>query len=117
MKDALIQRIKDVIVSHSNERRHWYEVGKGVMDYLARDILSYIEVNGYLFAPVRPNQKVYIVYRKKVKEGFVTSVSFGETFTFNVYLPKVFYQQQYAESHIDELVFTTKEDAEKAVTL
>lgn len=37
---ALIEQIKARIAYHANEHRQTYEVGKDVMDYLARDLLA-----------------------------------------------------------------------------
>lgn len=36
----LAQRLKDRIAFHANEHRHTYEIGKGVMDALALDLLA-----------------------------------------------------------------------------
>lgn len=36
--EADFPRMKDRIAYHADEKKHRYEIGKGVMDYLARDI-------------------------------------------------------------------------------
>ena len=38
-ENAIMDRIKARIAYHANEHRHTYEIGKGVMDFLARDLL------------------------------------------------------------------------------
>lgn len=44
---ALIEQIKTRIAFHANEHRQTYEVGKGVMDYLARDLLADFRAAGF----------------------------------------------------------------------
>lgn len=39
-ENAIMDRIKARIAYHANEHRHTYEIGKGVMDFLARDLLT-----------------------------------------------------------------------------
>ena len=39
-ENAIMDRIKARIAYHANEHRHTYEIGKGVMDFLARDLLA-----------------------------------------------------------------------------
>lgn len=39
-ESAIMDRIKARIAYHANEHRHTYEIGKGVMDFLARDLLA-----------------------------------------------------------------------------
>lgn len=52
---ALIEQIKARIAFHANEHRQTYEVGKGVMDYLARDLLADFRAAGGALLPVKPN--------------------------------------------------------------
>lgn len=39
-ENTIMDRIKARIAYHANEHRHTYEIGKGVMDFLARDLLA-----------------------------------------------------------------------------
>ena len=53
-ENAIMDRIKAKIAYHANEHRHTYEIGKGVMDFLARDLLADFKAAGALFPPVAP---------------------------------------------------------------
>lgn len=48
-ENAIMDRIKARIAYHANEHRHTYEIGKGVMDFLARDLLADFKAAGGLF--------------------------------------------------------------------
>lgn len=65
---ALIEQIKARIAFHANEHRQTYEVGKGVMDYLARDLLADFRAAGGALLPVKPNGTVYVIHRRRVME-------------------------------------------------
>lgn len=45
-ENAIMDRIKARIAYHANEHRHTYEIGKGVMDFLARDLLADFKAAG-----------------------------------------------------------------------
>lgn len=45
-ENAIMGRIKARIAYHANEHRHTYEIGKGVMDFLARDLLADFKATG-----------------------------------------------------------------------
>lgn len=47
-ENAIMDRIKARIAYHANEHRHTYEIGKGVMDFLARDLLADFKAAGGL---------------------------------------------------------------------
>lgn len=51
-ENAIMDRIKARIAYHANEHRHTYEIGKGVMDFLARDLLADFKAAGGLLPPV-----------------------------------------------------------------
>ncbi len=42
-ENRLVEIIKERIAYHSNEKKHLFEIGKGVLDCLARDLLSDIK--------------------------------------------------------------------------
>lgn len=48
-ENAIMDRIKARIAYHANEHRHTYEIGKGVMDFLARDLLADYELPAVYF--------------------------------------------------------------------
>lgn len=64
-ENAIMDRIKARIAYHANEHRHTYEIGKGVMDFLARDLLADFKAAGGLFPPVALDGDVYVIYRRK----------------------------------------------------
>lgn len=64
-ENAIMDRIKARIAYHANEHRHTYEIGKGVMDFLARDLLTDFKAAGGLFPPVALDGDVYVIYRRK----------------------------------------------------
>ena len=74
---ALCDQIKRRIAYHANEHRQTYEVGKGVMDYLARDILSDFKATGGVLLPVKPNGTVYLIHRRRVVTATVMFVGSG----------------------------------------
>lgn len=74
---ALIDQIKRRIAYHANEHRHTYEVGKGVMDYLARDLLADFKSAGGVLLPVEPNGTVYVIHRRRVVSATVMFVGSG----------------------------------------
>lgn len=74
---ALCDQIKRRIAYHANEHRHAYEVGKVVMDYLARDLLSDFKAAGGVLLPVKPNGTVYVIHRRRVVSATVMFVGSG----------------------------------------
>lgn len=64
-ENAIMDRIKARITYHANEHRHTYEIGKGVMDFLARDLLADFKAAGGLLPPVALDGDVYVIYRRK----------------------------------------------------
>ena len=74
---ALIEQIKARIAFHANEHRQTYEVGKGVMDYLARDLLADFLAAGGALLPVKPNGTVYVIHRRRVMSAKVMFVGTG----------------------------------------
>lgn len=74
---ALIEQIKARIAFHAKEHRHTYEVGKGVMDYLARDLLADFRAAGGALLPVKPNGTVYVIHRRRVMSATVMFVGVG----------------------------------------
>ena len=99
-ENAIMDRIKTRIAYHANEHRHTYEIGKGVMDFLARD---------------------YVIYRRKpVKANVIfIGINAGGLFFFNVLRGNIkanFQTHQFTENDIGRSVFLTLEEAEKAVS-
>lgn len=84
-ENAIMDRIKARIAYHANEHRHTYEIGKGVMDFLARDLLADFKAAGGLLP--RASRK----YKGELPDVPVT------------------------ENDIGRSVFLTLEEAEKAV--
>ena len=77
-KDAdLAQRLKDRIAYHANEHRHTYEIGKGVMDALALDLLADFRAAGGVILPVKPNGTVWLIRRRRVVSATVMFVGAG----------------------------------------
>lgn len=85
-ENAIMDRIKARIAYHANEHRHTYEIGKGVMDFLARDLFIGINADRLFF---------FNVLRGNIKANFQT--------------------YQFTENDIGRSVFLTLEEAEKAV--
>ena len=73
----LAQRLKDRIVFHANEHRHTYEIGKGVMDALALDLLADFRDAGGVILPVKPNGTVWLIRRRRVVSATVMFVGAG----------------------------------------
>lgn len=116
--EGLIQRIKDRIAFHANNHRHTYEIGKGVMDYLARDLVTDFRDAGGLLPPVRIGGEVYIIYRRKATPVKVTFIGINEenTFFFNVLRGDIkanFATYQFTDRDIGRAVFLTAADAIK----
>lgn len=119
-ENAIIERIKARIAYHANEHRHTYEIGKGVMDFLARDLLADFKTGGCLFPPVVLNGDVYIIYRRKPVKAKVIFIGINTDgqFFFNVLRGNIegnFQTYQFTEAEIGRIIFLTQEEAEKAV--
>lgn len=85
-ENAIMDRIKARIAYHANEHRHTYEIGKGVMDFLARDLLADFKAAGGLFPPVALDGDVYVIYRRKPVKAKVIFIGINadRLFFFNV---------------------------------
>lgn len=115
---ALIEQIKARIAFHANEHRHTYEVGKGVMDYLARDLLADFLAAGGVLLPVKPNGTVYVIHRRRVMSATVMFVGTGADglTSFSVLRGRLgttaWASMQFTETDIGQTVFLTAEDAQ-----
>lgn len=119
-ENAIMDRIKARIAYHANEHRHTYEIGKGVMDFLARDLLADFKAAGGLLPPVALDGDVYVIYRRKpVKAKIIfIGINADRLFFFNVLRGNIkanFQTYQFTENDIGRSVFLTLEEAEKAV--
>lgn len=123
-ENAIMDRIKARIAYRANEHRHTYEIGKGVMDFLARDLLADFKAAGGLFPPVALDGDVYVIYRliyrrKPVKAKVIfIGINADRLFFFNVLRGNIkanFQTYQFTENDIGRSVFLTLEEAEKAV--
>ena len=85
-ENAIMDRIKARIAYHANEHRHTYEIGKGVMDFLARDLLADFKAAGGLLPPVALDGDVYVIYRRKPVKAKVIFIGINadRLFFFNV---------------------------------
>lgn len=114
---ALIEQIKSRIAYHADEHRHTYEVGKGVVDYLARDILADFKAAGGAILPVKPNGTVYVIHRRRVMSATVMFVGVGADglTSFSVLRGRLgttaWANMQFTEQQIGQVVFLTREDA------
>lgn len=128
-ENAIMDRIKARIAYHANEHRHTYEIGKGVMDFLARDLLADFKAAGGLLPPVTLDGDVYVIYRRKPVKAKVIFIGINadrlfffnvlhRLFFFNVLRGNIkanFQTYQFTENDIGRSVFLTLEEAEKAV--
>ena len=124
MRDRLIEQIKDRIIYHSNTKRYHYEVGKGVMSYLANDLIGDFAHLGGLLPPVKIGETVYTKGHgnsKKPKEWEVIGIWFSKDTTCNHihicwYKDKDnFASRQISFDEIGKTVFLTREEAEQAL--
>ena len=119
-ENAIMDRIKARIAYHANEHRHTYEIGKGAMDFLARDLLADFKAAGGLLPPVALDSDVYVIYRRKPVKAKVIFIGINadRLFFFNVLRGNIkanFQMYQFTENDIGRSVFLTLEEAEKAV--
>lgn len=114
---ALIEQIKARIAFHAKEHRHTYEVGKGVMDYLARDLLADFKAAGGTLLPVKPNGTVWVIHRRRAVSATVMFVGVGADglTSFSVLRGRpgttAWSSMQFTEQQIGQVVFLTREDA------
>lgn len=117
----LAQRLKDRIAFHANEHRHTYEIGKGVMDPLALDLLADFRDAGGVILPVKPNGTVWLIRRRRVVSATVMFVGAGADglTSFSVLRGRLgttaWSSEQFTEHDIGKTVFLTKETAEAAL--
>lgn len=115
---ALIEQIKARIAYHANEHRKTYEVGKDVMDYLARDLLADFRAAGGVLLPVKPNGTVYVIHRRRAMSATVMFVGAGADglTSFSVLRGRLgttaWSSMQFTENDIGQTVFLTAEDAQ-----
>lgn len=118
---ALADQIKSRIAYHANEHRHTYEVGKGVMDYLARDLLADFRSAGGVLLPVKPNGTVYLIHRRRVVSATVMFVGVGADglTSFSVLRGRLgttaWASMQFTEQEIGRTVFLNPADAAEAL--
>lgn len=118
---ALADQIKSRIAYHANEHRHTYEVGKGVMDYLARDLLADFRSAGGVLLPVKPNGTVYLIHRRRVVSATVMFVGVGADglTSFSVLRGRLgttaWASMQFTEQEIGRTVFLNPGDAAEVV--
>ena len=115
-ENAIMDRIKARIAYHANEHRHTYEIGKGVMDFLARDLLADFKAAGGLLPPVVLDGDVYVIYRRKPVKAKVIFIGINadRLFFFNVLRGNIkanFQTYQFTENDIGRSVFLTLEEA------
>ena len=120
VEEALIQQIQKRVIFHANAHRHSYEVGKAVMEYMARDILADVRAAGGLIPPVKLGAEVWTIYRNRPKKAVVQYIGFGTdgSFSFVVFrgrLDSSWATPEFTEDQIGTSVFLTEEDAQKAV--
>lgn len=116
--DDLIQRIKDRIAYHSNKHRYYYELGKGVMDYLANDLIADFVSFGYKKLALKPGDSVWYASDKRPVEYVVHFVGINEEYVFfNCHKKGTQYahDRSFDESQIGKIVYLTKEDAEAEI--
>lgn len=118
---ALAEQIKRRIAYHANEHRHTYEVGKGVMDYLARDLLADFRSAGGVLLPVKPGGTVYLIHRRRVVSATVMFVGVGADglTSFSVLRGRLgttaWASMQFTEQDIGRTVFLDNGDAAEAL--
>ena len=118
---ALTDQIKNRIAHHANEHRHTYEVGKGVVDYLARDLLADFRAAGGVLLPVKPNGTVYLIHRRRVVSATVMFVGVGADgqVAFGVLRGRpgttAWASMQFTEQDIGRTVFPDPGDAAEAL--
>ena len=121
VETALIEQIKARIVFHANEHRQTYAVGKGVMDYLARDLLADFRSAGGALLPVKPNGTVYVIHRRRVMSATVMFVGIGADglTSFSVLRGRLgttaWASMQFTENDIGQTVFLDPNDAAEAL--
>lgn len=118
---ALAEQIKHRIAYHANEHRHTYEVGKGVMDYLARDLLADFRSAGGVLLPAKPGGTVYLIHRRRVVSATVMFVGAGADglTSFSVLRGRLgttaWASMQFTEQDIGRTVFLDPGDAAEAL--
>lgn len=124
MRDRLIEQIQDRIIYHSNRKRYHYEIGKGVMSYLANDLIGDFTHLGGLLPPCKIGDTVYTLghgNRKHPKEWEVIGVWFSKDPSCNyIYISWYkdkdnFETKQVYFVEIGKTVFLSREDAERAL--
>lgn len=113
----MIGRIKSRIAHNANEHKGYFQIGKDVMDYLARDLLADFRDAGGFLLPVKPNETVYMIRRRRVVSATVMFVGAGAdgSTSFSVLRGRLgttaWSSEQFTEQQIGQVVFLTREDA------
>lgn len=118
---AMIGRIKSRIAYHANEHKGYYQIGKDVMDYLARDLLADFRDAGGFLLPVKPNETVYMIRRRRVVSATVMFVGAGAdgSTSFSVLRGRLgttaWSSEQFTEHDIGRTVFLDPDAAAEAL--
>lgn len=119
---AMVEQIKKRIAYHAKDHRNHYEVGKGVdIDFLARDILTDFRDAGGLLLPVKPNDTVYMIRRRRVVSATVMFVGAGADGMshFTALRGRIgttaWSTEQFQDTDIGRIVFTDPGDAAEAL--
>lgn len=118
MDNNIIEKIKCRVTFHSNNHRHYYELGKGVLDYFANDLLADFASCGYVHLPLKPGDSVWYAANKVPVEYIVHFVGINEDYKFfNCHNKgnKYAHDRSFYECQIGNTVFLTKEEAEAEI--
>lgn len=120
-ESAMIGRIKSRIAHHANEHKGYFQIGKDVMDYLARDLLADFRDAGGFLLPVKPNGTVYMIRRRRVVSATVMFVGAGAdgSTSFSVLRGRpgttAWSSEQFTEHDIGRTVFLDPDAAAEAL--
>lgn len=114
----IIEKIKRRVAYHSNNHRYYYELGKGVLDCFANDLLADFSSCGYVRLALKPGDSVWYASNKVPVEYVVHFVGINSEYTFyNCHKKTSEYasDRSFDECQIGKTVFLTKEEAEAEI--
>lgn len=115
MDNNIIEKIKRRVAIHSNNHRYYYELGKGVLDYFANDLLADFASCGYVHLPLKPGDSVWYAANKMPVEYIVYFVGIYIFFNCHKKTSEYASDRSFEECQIGKTVFLTKEEAEDEI--
>ena len=115
----IVEAIKRRVAIHSNNHRHYYELGKGVLNAFAYDLIGDFTGLGYKYIPLKIGDSVWYAIGNKIPQEYIIHfIGINENgIFFNCHKATTVYahDRQFTEDKIGDWVFKSKREAAQAI--